>query len=285
MTLLYDRVCIAQIGDVRIAGLRMAFRCELTESSKPNAVELDIFNLSDQLFSRISRKRPVQIEGKVVLKSETLSLEAGYKDEFGLIFLGDELTVRKTSAGTNTVTKITAGDGQQAIRSARAAVSLGPNTKKADIAGALLDSLKAKGLNVDKAKERLKRGDFRGGIQEIVNGFTFSGPSWHELERQVRDMGLGVSVQRGEVQILARDETTQEQQYVLGAASGLVEEPAEDEKGNIKFKTLMLSPLVPGLRVMLEGRRKQGVVKLTSVIRRGDTRGGEWVCECVGRAV
>ncbi len=267
MTTQFDRRWRVQVDDVVIEELRCSFTVERNLKAEPNKLDLSIFNLKKETRERLC-KRDVKVE-----------IAAGYKDAVGTIFVGTARRVYPVTDGPNVVLRVQGGDGEKALGSARFSQSFGPNTKIADVLDKMAGSL---GVKADAAKERIRKGDYRGGLKEFVNGFNFSGALRSEFDRQMHNAGLTWSVQNGELQILAENETTQQEALRFAADTGLVGSPELADKGIVKFRVLMQAALSPGRKVVLSSKTINGTIKLTKLAFKGDSHGAEWFVDCEG---
>jgi len=266
----FDRRWRVQAGDVVIEDLRVAFKVERNLKAEPNKLELSIYNLSAN-----TRQQIAKIDGKV-----TVRIEAGYKDSIGLIFVGDARRVYTVIEGPNIALKIEGGDGEKALGSARFSESFGPGTKITDVLTKMADAF---GLKSEKAKERIRKGDLRGGVQEYVQSFNFSGVLRDEFDRQMKSAGLTWSVQNGELQILSDDETTQQEALRFSSDSGLIGSPTLADKGVVRFQCLMQSALSPGRKVVLDSKSIKETLKITKLTFRGDSHGTDWLVDVEGK--
>lgn len=267
MSTQFDRRWRVQVEDLVTEDQRCVFKAHLSLKAEPNKVELAIYNLS-----RESRQRITPAKGKTV----RVQIDAGYKDEIGTVFVGDAGTVYPVRQGADMITKVLGSDGGHALNKARFADNFGPGTKLVDVLEKMAGSL---GLKADAAKERIRKGDFRGGITEFAHGFNFAGPLRAEFDRQMKSAGLTWSVQKGELQILAESETTQQTAFVFSSDSGLIGSPELKDGGGVKFQCLMQAALSPGLKVVLDAKAVQGTFKVTELVFSGDTHGQDWLVD------
>ena len=72
---LFDRVVELKVGNTEIAGLDIAFEIEKDLSPEPNPCHVDIYNLSADNRSVLSKYGNVPV-----------LLKAGYRDHVGVIF-------------------------------------------------------------------------------------------------------------------------------------------------------------------------------------------------------
>lgn len=260
------------IEDLEIeSSLRCSFRIERTLTADHNKAAIEIYNLSKASRDRITKDRV------------TVKLEAGYQDRMGLLFSGDILAggVLHMKNGPDWVTKIQAGDGEQALRTSRINESFGPRTKLVDVLGKMAG--KFTGISADKAKSKIKAGDFPGAFKEFVNGFSASGVLRSEFDTLMGNAGLTWSIQNNEMQVLAVGESTQDTAFEVGPGSGLIGSPEKGDKGAIKFRSLLQASIAPGRKVVLKSRDINATIVVEHVVYVGDTHGDQWFTESEGK--
>jgi hypothetical protein len=260
-----------KVEDLEIeSSLRCSFRIERTTKSDHNKATIEVYNLSQKSRDRITKDRV------------TVKLEAGYQDRLGLLFSGDILTggVSHVKNGADWVTKIQAGDGEQALRTSRVNESFGPNTKLVDVLSKMAG--KFVGVSADKAKKKIAAGDFPGAFKEFANGFTAAGPLRGEFDTLMKNAGLEWSIQNGEMQVTVEGDPTQETAFEVGPGSGLIGSPEKGDKGAIKFRSLLQSSITPGRRVVLKSRSINATIVVNHVVYVGDTHGDQWFTESEG---
>jgi hypothetical protein len=279
--LLFDRSCRLQVEDLLIErGLRVSFRIERTGDHAHNKAAIEIYNLAEA-----SRDRITKAEVKV-------TLEAGYQNRFGTLFTGNILSggIAHVKQGPDWITKLQAGDGENALRTSRAADVFGPKTRLTDVLVKMAD--KFKGVSSERAKERIRKGDFKGAVQEFANGFSAAGNLRTEFQHLMGTAGLTWSIQNGEMLVLAEDETTQETALEIGPGSGLIGSPERGDvnntktKGAIKFRSLLQASIAPGRRVVLKSANINATLKVFHVVYVGDTHASDqWFTEAEGKPI
>jgi hypothetical protein len=279
---LFGRSCRVQIDDVivecinttdsgvELGGLRVSGRVEKTDDGKPNKLELNVYNLAQKTRDRLGKTKV------------SVVVEAGYQKELSLIFKGDLRRVAHPKEGPDVVTKVSSGDGDVVLRGTRFSGNFAANMKVSDLLVKMVESF---GVSSEQAKQRIRRGDFRGGIQELTKGFNFSGPLQQEFDRRMKDAGLEWSIQNGELQVLGEKETLQTTALKISPSSGLIGSPDLGEKDTIKFLTLLQASIAPGRKVVLESQSKSGTFKVTKCVHRFDTHGSDWFTECEAKSL
>ena len=94
-------------GIVVIEGHHVVFSAMLSAHSESNALNLQIYNLSDDVIRKFDKEDSVVI------------LEAGYEDHFGVIFSGNVTKVMTVKHGPDFITTVAAGDGSLIFREAK----------------------------------------------------------------------------------------------------------------------------------------------------------------------
>lgn len=267
---LFGRKWRVTINEVQLEKLPVKFNVQKTLKPEPNKLDLSVINLSSDTRARLK------------VADAYVVVEAGYEGSTGIVFAGTARRVSDYRDGNEWILKVEAGDGEKNIRQARFSGSFSPGAKMSDVLGELAKSL---GVSADRAVERLKKSDYKGAFNEFANGFSFAGPSYAELEKQLRHAGLTPSIQDGELQILANNETTQHSALVISPTSGLIGSPQTKADGVVAFKTLMQTSLAPGRKVVLDSASKKGTYRIESITYTADSHGGDWSCECEGKPI
>lgn len=266
MAQLYLRKVIVKIvpssGETRtITDLRIKFKCKKTQESKPNTMEIEIYNLSEA-----SRKA---LEGK----DTSIVLEAGYEETVETIFTGNITKVVHKQEKTDILSKLEVADGGNRYRNAKISKGFPPGVKVQQAIDELISSM---GLT-------------RGAVLGIPNtqyahGLSLSGLAKDRLDDLCKKHDLQWSIQNGAIQIVPQNKTTLDQVIVLSPDSGLIDIPNKTKKG-VEFKSLLQPQLIPGKRVQLESRFLKGIFKLGHVRHSGDSHTGEFFSECEAVAV
>jgi len=278
MSKLFKREAIVTVGTLRVSGLRTQFRIEKTGQPEPNKLTLSLTNLSPDSRGKLTDQ--AESSGVAVI------FEAGYAGTkqspatTEIIFTGTARLVSHSRQGPDWVTKIQSGDGVQAYKSARFVGSFAPGSKRATLAE---EAAKKLGLPLGNLKERLKAHDFTGALTEFVNGFAAAGNAAEQLTELLAPVGLGWSIQDGQIQVLSDDETTAAQAVLLAPTSGLIGSPEIGEKGVVKLKSLLQPGLRPGRKIEVRASAVKGFFRADRVVHVGDTHGAEWYSEVEAR--
>lgn len=238
--------------------LRVAFSVERDHKRQPNNAELAIWNLSSGSRQALAKLPTVPVQ-----------IEAGYADGVGTIFLGDLRAARSRREGPDIITRVSAGDGEAKIRTARISRTFKAGTPIGDVLGQLGSALGVKPGNV----AAFRAATLRNGGRTLTRSLTISGSVFDELERVTSSCGLDWSVQNGELQIRdrTRPATGTAEGPLLRPDTGLVGEvetevATETRDGITKGQTivsgtcLMRADLIPGRSFRVEERRDGGFV-------------------------
>lgn len=274
---LYGRAYRLVIGTTEIdaragadAGLRVAFTIERDEKRTPNNAEVKVWNLTRDHREALSKSETVSV-----------SLEAGYLDDVGVVFAGDlRSAVTRLEGAGDRVTTVTGGDGENAIRTARIAKTFKAGTPVATVLRELARALGVGTGNLTSAAA--------GVSGTLSKARTLHGVCADELEAFCRTQGLRWSVQDAALQIRVEGQpVVPGTGYLLRADSGLIGDPEvsiEKNKGKVVSGTALLrADIIPGVGLRLESEAFEGNLVITQTTHRGDTQGTEWYVDFTGR--
>jgi len=280
---LFKREARVSVGALEVEGLRVQFKVSKSLQREPNKLELSIWNLSQDTRGKLTEA--------VEKRSAPVVIEAGYAGTATapatteVVFKGDARIISHVRQGPDWVTRLQSGDGAVAYKSARMVGSFAPGTKRATV---IEEAAKSLGLPLGNLKERIKAHDFKGALTEFVGGFATASKASEQLTELLAPLGLGWSIQDGQIQVLGEKDATSAQAVVLAPDSGLVGSPELGEQGVLKVKSLLQPGLRPGRRVELDAETAKGLYRIERVTHVGDTHGTEWFSEAevkpLGRA-
>jgi len=281
---LFDRDFTVQVGPVRIEGrsklpstdgtptpvMKATFSIEKTEDRSPNSAAIEIYNLS------LAKRQAVQIKGYPVI------VEAGYVSRKDRLFYGKLEVADSNRDGTSWVTKIEARDGEYEFASKRINQAFGPGTTLQSL---LLRLAAEAGLGLGNSAVKFAA-PLRG-LVAFKTGVVVSGKVSTILDQYVSAAGYTWSVQDGQLQVLAPEETTLEEVVQLTATTGLIGSPEKGEDGGITARSLLTGAIRPGRRVTVfsEQPGKSGTFKVGRTQYVGDTWGTDWYTEFEGKAI
>lgn len=293
MTIQFTRAYRIVIGDteidastgVGIGSMRIAFRVERDHKRVPNNAELEVWNLS-----RATRER------LATLANVPVRIDAGYAgSSLGTLFLGDLRAAKTRREGTDLITRVSAGDGQHACRTARLSRTFPAGTK----VGSVIEQL-GRALGVKQGNLSAFRGiKLANGSDELARSLTIHGAVYDELEKICRSCGVEWSVQDSELQLKVVGEPVGSTTGpLLRADSGLVGVPEVEvvsevskadpdlRKGQtvVAGRCLLRSDLRPGLPFRVESEAFTGNLVCRTTVHAGDSHGAgeEWVVEWTG---
>jgi len=250
-------------NDAGTPGLRIVAKISKSNQKEPNTGEITIYNLAPTTRSQLQQK------GLRVL------VEAGYQAAgLARIFLGDSRTTDHKRDGADLITLIKCGDGERALRYARASASFAAGATVAQVVQHCADAM---GLGLGNVGVQLPN------LQRVLfHGWTAHGAAASELERVLRAVGYRYSVQDGQVQILAPGQSLPTGVPLLSPQTGLIGSPemGSPEKAGkptaLKFRSLLRTDVRPGGRVHLRSERYNAIFSLRKVVHTIDTMGGDW---------
>lgn len=262
-----------QVGDVEVKDLDVRFRVERTARLEVNTAQVEIVNLGPDTRARIANVAPLV----VATEFRQLTVEAGYRDDFGLIFQGDVTRVSSEHRPPEWLTVVEAGDGEAAMRTSFTVASIPPGSSVGDLMAQIVGDM---GVAGEKVVARLKARDFPGAVKELQRGFAAADHSADLLREVSAITGLDLSIQNGEVIALAPGETTSDPALLLAADSGLSGAPRRAEGGVVLARALLHPGIHPGRRIVLQSSVTQGDFVVGRVVYTGDTTANdEWTAE------
>jgi hypothetical protein len=262
---LFRRRWRVTVGSLRSEDLDIQFEVTRTLRPNPGTCELEVWNLSADHRGEISdASRPL------------VRLEAGYEDGLSLLFQGDARKITHRREKTDWVTTITAGDGEHAIRHARASRAFGPDTQLRDVVDYIAEQM---GVGTGNVSEALQDAALDQLDDVFPRGTVLRGSAADELTQLLRSAGLEWSIQEGVLQVLPRGGALDREAVRLAPATGLVESPQVGKHGVVTAKALLIPDLVPGRLVQLESATVTGTYKIEKARYAGETRGTDWYAE------
>jgi hypothetical protein len=261
---LYDRVASLQVDTLVLTGLRFSFKVERTLRPRPGKAEVRVWNLTsshrDQLDS---------LDGVPVV------LDAGYAATgTATLFSG---TLRRVSHervdGNTWITKVEGEDGGRQRRIARTARSFRPGTPLRTIFAALATDF---GVGQGNTSQATANAALEVLGSSTVRGVPIAGRVEAELDRICAAAGLEWSIQNGALQILPVGASLSGQAVILSPSSGLVGSPTKEQRGRVKFRSLINPAIVPGKQVQIQSRVVTGAFRVDRCTWSGDTEGQDW---------
>ncbi len=240
---------------VKITDLRIIFQVEKNSESNPNTAKISVYNISPETRS-IAEK-----EGAVAL------LEVGYQDNLEQLFYGDITKSYISRQGSDWVTTVECGDGDQALRSTHIDKSYAPGTDLKTVIADTVKSFKDQGQVIIGSLLGVKS-------EKAQNGLAATGSSKDILDKLAEKMGLEWSVQDNILQVVPKDSDLGDDAVLLTPETGLIGTPVIREKEGIEFTALIQTTrFMPGRLVTIQSSLVNGSYKIKSVNFAGDSHG------------
>lgn len=273
---LYNRYCALTIGTQRFTDIRVTFKVEKHLRKTPNPAEIAVYNLA-------SSARMVTIN-----RGTPLVLTAGYVGNAATLYVGEIVAMNHKREGTEWVSTYECRDGDAAWLK-YASRSYASGTPRLTVVRDLAADM-GYAVNSDAAALIEAYGSTRSGL--VTHGHAFA-----ELEKVLRPLGLGWSIQDGQLQVIEAGGATQENAILLNPKTGLIQVPERQEqyhkpgsvnKGKpvqVRAVSLLQPAIRPGRQVRLESDDLTGYYICQTVTHSGDTHGNEWQSEMVLQAL
>jgi len=257
------------VGGRQVAGLRVAFRATKTLDSKPNAIEIRVWNLAPET------RAAAQEKGAGVM------LSAGYRGDVRLVFVGDVDLVTHAREGADWVATLQAGDGLNAVRQGRIMEAFAAGAKTRDVVRSLAKQMK---VSAGNALESWRAGGIDGAIDSFANGLILSGPVHAEMDRVAKATGFEWSIQDGALQILEPGKANAKEAVILSPSTGLIGSPTPaivatqggGKRRVVRARSLLNGDLAPGRAVQIDAAQVKGWYRVETVQLTGDTHGPDW---------
>ncbi|MDB5444981.1 MAG: hypothetical protein JWQ97_298 [Phenylobacterium sp.] len=267
---------------IDLAELRFTFKIKQYDLQTPSTAYIRIYNLTENTANKIQKE------------FTSVTLNAGYQDNFGTIFVGTIIQVRRgRESATDTYVDIIAADGDDKINTATISLSVGKGTTFDDRLKVLTGALGVRtGQVAPLPSGALPRGRvFYGAAKDHLRDFSFStGTRW--------------SIQRGMFQALPLNGYLPGEAVVLSSATGMLGMPEQTEIG-IRVKCLLNPRIGVGTRVQIDNKSIQqatlnlsnapgggangflpritddGFYRTCVAELSGDTRGNDWTSDLI----
>lgn len=279
------------VGDdseaLNLSELRIRFSIRRGDISTPNTADIRVYNVSDKT-------------AQIVQDEFTrVRLEAGYQGNYGVIFDGTVIQVRRgRESQTDTYLDITAADGDSAYNFAVVNKSLAAGATLDDQLGVCLQAMEAHGVTLGFApplpKQALPRGKMMFGmVRDYLDGITAAAAAkW--------------SIQDGQLYIIPLGNYLPGEALSINATTGMVGLP-EQTNGGINVKMLLNPSVKIGRLIRLDNSSIQqyrfnpsikagaenakiaqqnklsddGLYYVMIANHSGDTRGNDWYTDTV----
>ncbi len=285
MAKLFGRKWSVQIDRTTYNAFDMSFSVVKTTKAEPNTCELRLFNLNADARGALEGTPLVPIAqksgpAKHQHKGIPVRISAGYEDADCVIWQGDLRTVQSTHDGTDWVTELGSGDGEEAYQRSRVNLSFGRRTPIQSVFQALAKSI---GLGVGNLAVYLPRLALSATARQLSQqGIVISGSAADNLTYLTHSVGLEWSIQSGVLQFSERGLPVLGQAVLVSPSSGMVGSPAIDNEGVLTVKMFMIPNVVPASVIVVASSRINGNFRIEKATYEGDTSGQPWyiTCEC-----
>jgi len=260
----YGRRWRVQVGTLDTGVLDVKFKVNRSLYSRAGTCELEIANLSpDHRHELVTARR----------YHTFVEVQAGYIDGMSLLFRGDLRKAIPSRDGTDWTVKVTAGDGEHAIRTARVSRSFSPGTSVGAVVQHIAETM---GVGIGNAREALRGARLGEGESVFPEGTVLYGSAAAELTRLCAAARLTWTVQDGNLQVLPLGGALERTALVLGPDTGMVGAPEIVNRRTVNVKALLIPGLVPGQQVILNSAIVTGTWRITEAEYAGDTEGPDW---------
>jgi hypothetical protein len=264
VSLIFDRRYELIVGDMLFTDLEIGFTAVRSlKDTSPNSLEMTITNVME------NRRLSMSLS-----KLPTVQLSAGYKENMGVIFLGQAREITHSKQQTEWITSISSADGEDSMSKSRVNKSFAPGVSYETVVLEVAKSMG--GIGLGNLQKLLKKGALPTKRKKFVKGVTVSGPSKKELRRLMLASGLEWSIQNSKFQVLEANKTLQTVAYVLSKDTGLLGSPVSDNKGNLEVTCHLNPQIVPGRQIEVRSKYVKGFYRCVRVEYRGSYPGGEW---------
>lgn len=269
-----------------LSELHITFTVTKKDVQTPNTANIKIYNLSEDTIKRF-RKEFTRIV-----------LQAGYESNFGVIFDGNIIHVRRgRENNTDTYLELVAGDGDVAYNHAIVNHTLAAGATQNEQIKVSADAMAGKGAATGFVENL--QGD------SLPRGKVMYGMARNYLRKSCESTDASCSIQDGRLQVVKNDGVLPHQAILLTSKTGLIETPEINNEG-IKAKCLLNPQLKIGGKVKIDessiaeaklpdtSKNNQankapsldadGFYKVLAIDYTGDTHGNAWYCDfvCIG---
>jgi hypothetical protein len=177
-------------------------------------------------------------------------------------------------SGADIETMIQASEGGRAFKHAHVSRAFAGGTT---VLAAIREAALSMGLTVPARVASLP--DLQ---RQFAQGITLAGRVSDELSRLLEPLGLGWSVQDGELQILGERGLAPGQAILLDQAAGLIGSPEvappskPGKKPTTTLSCLLMPEARPGVELKLASRTANGRYRIAEAGHVGDTHGPDW---------
>lgn len=277
---LFRRAWRVQVGSLLVsssdpadgAALDVKFKIKRTLAQRAGTCELEIAGLTESHRHEIAN---------APRRTTFVAIDAGYLEGASRLFTGDLRKAVVSRAGPDWIVKVTAGDGEHALRSARVSRSFAPGSSLETVVRAIADAM---GVGLGNAASALRGARFGSGDATFAEGTLVHGSAATELTRLCDSARLTWSIQDGVLQVLPLGGSLARETIRLASDCGMIESPEYISRRAITVKALLIPGLVPGQQVVVDSgvidanRVVAGATwRITEAEYSGDTAGADWI--------
>jgi len=272
----YNLTIIGEDKTKVISDLRISFEVTKSKRSYPNIAKIDLYNPNEDTISLITNGKPIFI------------LNAGYKDNLGLIFKGRQRNFFDNKVAPERVVTIYAGDGQREWEDSTINKTFSSTVDLKTLVTEILTTFLDTGeLSLGTLQ------DLDGRPADKLFGISVSGSTKDVMDQIADDYGLTWSIQDNEITVTDRDKPLESLEAVLiKQTTGMVGSPTLTEIG-ADVTTLLNPNLLPNRTFKIESESTEiaigsiqfrelkrttaeGIYTAFEVLFRGDTHGAQW---------
>lgn len=291
----YLRSIKLTIGDnteaLDLSELRIRFAIRRGDISTPNTADIRVYNVSDKTAQLVQTE------------FTRVRLEAGYEGNFGVIFDGTVIQVRRgRESQTDTYLDITAVDGDSAYNFAVVSTSLAAGSTPDDHLQAALKSMESRGITMGEGGAL--------SANKLPRGKVMFGMTRDYLDTLGKTQDLSWSFQDGKLTLIPNTAYLPGEAVVVNSATGMVGLPEQTQNG-ITVKMLLNPSVKVGRRLQINNASIQqmryglaiadqkangmaqvslhldadGFYRSIVVNHSGDSRGNEWYTDVICLAI
>lgn len=273
MARLFDRKFSLTIGEKEFSNfasaegaqrsLRVSFRVARTSATVSDSADISIYNLNqDSRTTQGDVARPGVI------------LAAGYGDNIATLFQGKARLVNSKRVGTDWITRLECGDGENERQTSRIQETFLKGTSIKEVFTRLANGL---GVSVASAIKTVKAGTplFGDGSDELQGDATFSGQVSTAIDDLLKSIGWEATIQNEKLVVTPRGQPTNEV-VVLSPESGMIGSPEVGLLGRIKVTSLLQPQIKPLMRVRINSALVTGDYRVEKCEYTGDTHDQSW---------
>lgn len=236
---LYGRVCQLLVSNRKLAGLdlsefRIKFSVKRSDTMTPNVADIRIYNLSDETVLQIKKE------------FTTVTLQAGYESNFGVIFVGNiKQVIAGRESATDTFVDIVAGDGDRAYNFAVVNATIAAGATQKDQVNAAVNAMTPKGVTAGHLGEMP--------TTQLPRGKVMYGNARAYLRDAAQTAGSSWSIQDEKVTFVAKKSYLPGERVVLTSKTGMIGTPQQTNEG-VNVKCLLNPNIKIASRVQIDNK-------------------------------